>query len=435
MLLADFAYCLLSPHPAIVMVASNAEYYGHEEEEMVSLQQSTSPGAAVQPPGASSLAAVGPEKPCPGCGKHNVQVARFCTNCGTPLQRPQPREPSAPLWRSDSPHHLSYPALVQSAPRPKKLWFPSLVSIARHFLMKRFIGSLIGHVEKTTIEKGDESKKTIADEDSQARDDHSRLIVVGGLDTALESESTSSQSDGTEATNNTASSFQLTPFRGEGLRPTSSLAGMDDMPPSSQLIFEPELLPLEMEALFVQSHYQDFFFCLYTPVLRQGDLLFVLKTVSDQFSPRELPSLVVANGYCWLIDTTALAPQIQHQFLLHELSPLPLKVDTIGDRMLPLSVNDLKQTSSDMSQSLRDGTHRRRKTGRRDRNGKEIREGDVVKITPEQDTIGVVEYLEPHFCISIPLEKDASSALIWQNWSQDVEIIGNVDDHPELLSQ
>jgi hypothetical protein len=43
--------------------------------------------------------------------------------------------------------------------------------------------------------------------------------------------------------------------------------------------------------------------------------------------------------------------------------------------------------------------------------------------------------LEPHFCISIPIEKDASSALIWQSWSQDVEIIGNIDNNRELLSK
>jgi uncharacterized phage protein (TIGR01671 family) len=77
-------------------------------------------------------------------------------------------------------------------------------------------------------------------------------------------------------------------------------------------------------------------------------------------------------------------------------------------------------------------------TGLFDKNGKEIFEGDVVKRTCRQwccgkvtyETVGVVEW----FGEGWSLKESDGSYTGWANQKhEDIEIIGNIYEHPELL--
>ena len=71
-------------------------------------------------------------------------------------------------------------------------------------------------------------------------------------------------------------------------------------------------------------------------------------------------------------------------------------------------------------------------TGLKDKNGKEIYEGDIVRPFYEDKTIAQIMYSKGSFKILSSNGKDGF--LSWNYFQEDVEVIGNIFENPELLA-
>jgi len=74
-------------------------------------------------------------------------------------------------------------------------------------------------------------------------------------------------------------------------------------------------------------------------------------------------------------------------------------------------------------------------TGLTDKNGKKVFEGDIVAFT---DITGVINFIEGCFCVKTNKpdwrsRNNPAIDIVYNEYENEVEIIGNIHDNPELL--
>lgn len=71
--------------------------------------------------------------------------------------------------------------------------------------------------------------------------------------------------------------------------------------------------------------------------------------------------------------------------------------------------------------------------GLKDKNGKEIYEGDIVKPFIDESTIAQIIFMGGAFRIAS--KKHDGSYFLWNYFKECIEVVGNIYENPELLNQ
>ena len=73
----------------------------------------------------------------------------------------------------------------------------------------------------------------------------------------------------------------------------------------------------------------------------------------------------------------------------------------------------------------------------KDINGKILKKNQVVKMLKPNPRykMGIIDATGTTLWISVPNEKYGCMDFTWKNWNTEVEIIGDIQENPELISQ
>lgn len=111
--------------------------------------------------------------------------------------------------------------------------------------------------------------------------------------------------------------------------------------------------------------------------------------------------------------------------------------DFTPEKMWPTKLVDcVGEYPSEPAQSVRPETVGQY-TGLKDKNGREIYEGDILRLVYPEYTVTVkVEWREKSCCFSVTRVDREEKSFILDIWeSQHGEVIGNIHDNPELLKK
>mgnify|MGYP003132010777 CR=1 FL=1 len=105
-----------------------------------------------------------------------------------------------------------------------------------------------------------------------------------------------------------------------------------------------------------------------------------------------------------------------------------------GNKMLPSQ--DLSQSDIYWAWLGKEDVELMQYTGLKDKNGKEIYEGDIVRVLSQKDSsTAPVVYHNCQFCFELQDDDIGNDPYRFLSGWKSVEVIGNIHENPELLEE